>query len=393
MWIKKYTFLQGGSFQKNGGNPEGECLYGKKIMIRGRESVGLASPFTWSQKKTKHPPKIRVFFRKSDTIRCSLLLPEIAVVLSMKNFFLLIIAAVVCLVRPAFAGSEVVVLQSSRLLPYEQARHGVEQVLAARLSSSGAKSIQPPEISLFVLSEEAELRLLKSGIESRKPQLVVAIGGKALAFAAALTTNTPVVYLLVPNPKQIIKGRGNVTGVEMIIPPARQLEGLAAVLPHAKRIGVLYDPEKTSGLITQARAGAAKLRIELVAEKTRSAKEVPELLAGLRGRIDAFWILPDLTVVTPHTLEKILLFSFAEKIPVLSFSGLEAGAAVTVTFDLIAMGERAGELAREILQGGNAGELAPVLPDKIKIELNRKVLKKLGSDYRPETVARPEPRS
>ncbi|MDA8165508.1 MAG: ABC transporter substrate binding protein [Desulfobacteraceae bacterium] len=304
----------------------------------------------------------------------------------MKKILFPIILLLAFLAQPAFAGPSVVVLQSSRLLPYEQARQGLDKVLADHPPSSGAKSIQAADTSLFVLSEETEPQFLKSLIEAKHPQLVVAIGGKALAFAASLATDKPIVYLLVPDAKQILKGRRNVTGVEMTIPPARQLEGLAAVLPRAKRIGVIYDPEKTSGLVAEARDAAAKLGMALVVEKTSSSKEVPDLLARLRGRIDAFWLLPDLTVVTPQTLEKILLFSVMEKIPVLSFSEkhLEAGAAVAVTFDLPAMGEKAGELAWDVLQGGKACKVSAVLPDKVKIEINRTVLQKLGSDYRPE---------
>jgi putative ABC transport system substrate-binding protein len=308
---------------------------------------------------------------------------------SMKTILLLITATLVCLVPPAFAGSGVVVLQSSNLRAYEQARQGIERVLAGRIPSHGAKSIHQPDTGLFVLSEEADLRFLKFAIENQQPELLVAIGGKALAFATELKVSLPIVYLLVPSPEPIVKERRNVTGVAMAIPPGRQLESFRSVLPGTKRIGTIYNPEKSSKFIAEAQAGAAKLGIELYTEKARSSKQVPELLAGLRGRIDAFWILPELTVLTPQAMESILLFSVAGKIPVLSFSDkyLKAGAAVAVTFDLGAMGEKAGELAWNILKGGYAGGLPPVMPGKIKIEINRKVLDKLGRDYHPEAVA------
>jgi putative ABC transport system substrate-binding protein len=305
------------------------------------------------------------------------------------NNILLLVASFFCLVGPAFAGSKVVVLQSSRLIPYEQARLGFDRILTGRIPSRGAKSIQPTDLSLFILSEEDDLQLLRHTIEVEHPEVLVAIGAKALAFATVLKTDRPIVYLLVPNPKPIVKGRKNVTGVEMTIPPARQLAGLIAVLPDAKRVGTIYGPRNSSRFIAKAQAAAARLGIELLAEKARSPKQVPELLANLRGKIDSFWILPDLTVLTPQTLEKILLFSLIEKAPVLSFSEkyLEEGAAVAVTFDLAAMGKKAGELTWKILQGGNVNTLPPVSSDKIKIEVNDKVLDKLGRDYNPEAFA------
>ncbi|MEJ2034341.1 MAG: ABC transporter substrate binding protein [Deltaproteobacteria bacterium] len=290
------------------------------------------------------------------------------------NNILLLAASFFCLVGPAFAGSKVVVLQSSRLIPYEQARLGFDRILTERIPSRGSKSIQPTDLSLFILSEEDDLQLLRHTIEVEHPEVLVAIGAKALAFATVLKTDRPIVYLLVPNPKPIVRGRKKVTGVEMTIPPARQLAGLTAVLPDAN---------------AKAQAAAARLGIELLAEKARSPKQVPELLANLRGKIDSFWILPDLTVLTPQTLEKILLFSLIEKAPVLSFSEkyLEEGAAVAVTFDLAAMGKKAGELTWKILQGGNVNALPPVSSDKVRIEVNDKVLDKLGRDYNPEAFA------
>lgn len=302
---------------------------------------------------------------------------------------LLPFVAFFCLAGPASASSKVVVLQSSRLLPYEQARQGLDRILTERIPSRGSKSIQPTDLSLFILSEEGDPRFLRLTIETEHPEVLVAIGAKALAFAATLKTDRPIVYLLVPSPKSIVKGRRNVTGVEMTIPPARQLAGLIAVLPDAKRVGTIYDPRNSSQFIAKAQAAAAKLGIELLAEQALSPKQVPELLTNFRGKIDSFWILPDLTVLTPQTLEKILLFSLTEKVPVLSFSEkyLKEGAAVAVTFDLAAMGKEAGELTWKILQGGNVNTLPPVSADKVRIEVNDKVLDKLGRDYNPGTFA------
>lgn len=307
----------------------------------------------------------------------------------MKKVFPLLITAFFCLTRLALAGPSVVELQSSRLLPYEQARQGLEQMLTGQSPAAGIKSIQAASLSRVVLGRRSDRQSLKFTLQADPPQLLVAIGAKALAFAVSLDIDRPIVYLLVPDPKPIIQGRRKVTGVRMMIPPARQIEGFTAVLPSIKRIGTIYDPRHSAKLVAQARTEAARLGIELRAEKASSPEQVPELLSRLRGKIDSFWILPDLTVLTPQTLKKIFFFSFSEKIPVLSFSEryLSAGAAVAVSFNLTAMGEKAGKLALEILQGQEADALPPVYADKVKIVINREVLDKLGRPYCPEAFA------
>jgi putative tryptophan/tyrosine transport system substrate-binding protein len=308
----------------------------------------------------------------------------------MKKFILLILAAATALAEPALAASEIVVLQSSRLLPYEQARQGLERSFIERPFVRGVKSIHSSNLGHFVLSEEPDPRRLRQKIENEKSRLLVAIGSNALALASDFTT-IPVVYIMVPNPEPLIGRHRSVTGVGMVMPPDRQLKELMKVLPAVQRIGVIYDPRTSGGLIAKARKAAAGQGLELVAEQASSAKEVPALLEGMRGRIDGYWLLPELTVLTPRTIEEILLFSIRNHIPVLSFSEryLEAGAALAITYDSASMGETAGELAMEILQGSNGGQLPPILPENVSVAVNHKVIEKMGISLTPNAAAVP----
>jgi putative tryptophan/tyrosine transport system substrate-binding protein len=309
-----------------------------------------------------------------------------------KQPLLLIIAAILALARP-FPGhaAEVLVLQSSRLLPYEQARQGFEAIIAERPLMHGVKSIQAGDLRFIVLSEEPDQRRLESMIRREKPALLVVIGSNGLDLARKFPA-IPIVYLLVPNPGVLIENHSGMTGVAMTMPPREQLRGFARVLPWSKRIGLIYDHARSGEMMIQARAAATELDIELIAERAASAKEVPALLAKLQGRIDAIWLLPDLTVLTPQTMEEILLFSFKNSIPVLSFSEkfLEAGAAVAVSYDPVAMGEKAGELAREVLQDPRRGKQPPALPDEVKITINHRSMKKINLDFNERAAVAPE---
>jgi putative tryptophan/tyrosine transport system substrate-binding protein len=306
----------------------------------------------------------------------------------MKRIIPLIIGALLLLAGSDAAASEIVVLQSSRLLPYEQARQRLEQSLTERPLLRGVKSILPDELDHFVLSEEPDFRHLRQNIANGKPRLLVAIGSNALAVAGDFPA-IPIVYLLVPEPEPLISRHGSATGVSMTMPLTVQLKEMTRVLPKVGRLGVIHDPRSTGGIIAEARKAAAGAGLELIIAEAGNPREVPALLDRLRGKVDAYWLLPDLTVLTPRIIEEILLFSIRNDIPVLSFSEkyLEAGAALAITYDAADMGEKAAELSREILQGADAGRMAPVQPDRVSIAINQKILRKMGIPFKPTATA------
>src|SRR5512132_2175918 len=58
----------------------------------------------------------------------------------------------------------------------------------------------------------------------------------------------------------------------------RQFSAMRSVLPSLKRIGVLYDPEKTGHLVEEARLLAKSMGLELIAKQVNTEKEVPPAL-------------------------------------------------------------------------------------------------------------------
>jgi putative ABC transport system substrate-binding protein len=155
---------------------------------------------------------------------------------------------------------------------------------------------------------------------------------------------------------------------------------LQEVLYQVKRVGLLYDPSKTGFFVKKALYSSEKLGIKLIVKEVHSPKDVPSMLDSMKDGIDAFWMLPDTTVVTPETVEYLLLFSLENKIPVLTFSDkyLDLGAMISVSIDAFDIGRQAGEMAKEILSGSDIKNLPRVHAQKAVLTLNLKVAKKLG---------------
>ena len=131
----------------------------------------------------------------------------------------------------------------------------------------------------------------------------------------------PIVYLMVLNPQSVLSGQANIRGISMQIPYQKQIRMFLNTLPGTRTVGLLYDPARTGYFVEQAKTFAESIGIEIIARKIHRAKDVPAGILDLKGKIDVFWMLPDLTVVTPETVEFMLLFSIENKLPLLTASG------------------------------------------------------------------------
>lgn len=288
--------------------------------------------------------------------------------------------AVLLAAAPAAHGFEIVAVESARLAPYETAMEAFRAEVDEATGAAGPRTAVDPGLTRLVLTEPGARDRLEAILEGRRPDLLLAVGNGALRALQAVD-DVPILYLLAPSLDAALAGRSNVTGVRMEIPAARWLDTLAAALPTAVRVGLVYDPRRTGRMVAEARAAARAHGLSLVAEAVDRAPEVPAALDRLASRIDAYWMLPDLTVVTPQTVESLLLFSLERRVPVLTFSEkyLDRGATLALTLDFAAMGRQAGGMARRILAGVPPARIPAEAPAAIRVQVNRTVAEKLGT--------------
>ena len=286
-----------------------------------------------------------------------------------KNYINIIFILIFPFFSPGFAKAEhkIIAVQSVRIKPYEK-------------TIEGFKSVTVSEIKRIVISELNDANIIKT-INSFKPDIVLAIGMGALQVVKEIK-DIPVVYMMVLNPASIISGEKNIFGVSMSIPPEKQLGLLLNVIPHVKNIGLLYDPDRTGYIVKDAMIAAGKMNINLIAKEIQNSRDVPSELLGMRKNIDVFWMLPDLTLITPATIEFLLLFSLQNKIPVLAFSDkyVELGALMSISIDPFDIGRQAGEIANAIVSGRDLKSIKKVDARKPLISINTNIARKLEID-------------
>jgi putative ABC transport system substrate-binding protein len=292
-----------------------------------------------------------------------------------KNLSIIIFLSLIMLQVAAAAGQEAVVVQSARFAPYEEALKGFQRVCRA-------------DITRIVISELKRKNVVER-IDEINPDIIIAIGMDAL-LKVKMIRDIPIVYLMILNPQSIISGEKNISGISMHISREKQLLILSEALPHVKRVGLVYDPEQTGYFVERARETAASMGLDLIANEVHSARDVPSSIKDLEGKIDAFWMIPDTTVITPETVEFLLIFSLENKTPILTFSEkyVELGALISIDTDPLAMGSQAGEMANRILSEKDYAYVERTDAKKEIIHINLKIAKNLGITMDEELLAR-----
>ncbi len=265
----------------------------------------------------------------------------------------------------AEAGHEIIAVQSAHMKPFEEAIRGFERSCDANLQR--------------IIISESEGKDVVREIKLKRPDMVLAVGPDALGIVKRIK-DIPIVYLMIPNPPSALSGQENITGVSMNIPPRKQLQALLQTLPRAKRVGLLYDPKNTGYLVGEVRQAAGEMDIVLMAREIHHAREVATSAMEMKNDIDVFWMLPDVTVMTPETVEFLVLFSLKYRIPLLAPSEkwLDLGAFVSTGIDAFDMGIQAGDMANNILSGTQVKNVQQALARKYVVSTNLMVAGKLG---------------
>ena len=278
-------------------------------------------------------------------------------------------------IRPVL-GQEVIAIKSQDLPLYQLALDGFKKIYSGKLEEFTLRGDPNP------------LERIGEAIQSRSPYLILSIGLLATQVAKANFQQTPILFCMLFDPERFSLSGPNMTGITLEPSPAELFPRTKAVLPAVKRIGVLYDPEKSGKLIDEATKDAEALGISLVAAPVSSDKALPNAMRTLLGKIDLLWMVPDSTVVTPQSLDFLFLFSFENNIPILGFSEdlVRRGAVLAFSPDYTAIGEQAGRLALKILGGEDPGRL-PLRPaEHVRLSINLKTAAKLGIKLSPSAL-------
>ncbi len=271
--------------------------------------------------------------------------------------------------------AEVAILKSADLAAYNQAVAGFKAIMP---SSDEFNMKGSPKLS----QEQVEL------IRKTNASILFAVGSKAAQVAKEKFPDIPVIFCMVLDPAKHDLKAPNMTGIRLEVPIERQFRAMRSVLPSLKRIGVLYDPEKTGHLVDEARLLAKSMGLDLVVKQVNTEKEVPPTLRALLSQVEALWLVPDSTVLTEDSLKFVLGTALDFNVPVIGFSSelVRRGALVGLSVSYEDVGRQAGLLAKKILIEQYRPSPTTFPPERLHLALNLKTARFLGIVIPQEVV-------
>lgn len=284
-----------------------------------------------------------------------------------------IILNLAVLIAPLHA-HEVVILKSANIAAYNQA-------------VIGFKSSMPADTTFIEYDLKGDPhagRMYAGKIRASGADLVLAVGSKAAISARLEIFDIPVVYCMVLHPAKYDLKAANMVGVSVKIPIGQQLGTLRAVMPNLKRIGYLYDPDKTPPLPAEVTAQARHLGITFIDRQVRAVEQVPMALRELLPEVDVLWLISDSTILTEESFTFLLRAAFDRHVPVIGFDPEFArrGALISFWVDSSDIGREAAHVAQTILSGSAAPPPKAFIP-KQRMALNLGTAEYLGITIPP----------
>jgi putative ABC transport system substrate-binding protein len=281
-----------------------------------------------------------------------------------------LLALVVPLVAAAQSRPRVVVVKSSPLATYSAVVAGFTAEVQAEVAEVTLEESAPAATRLF------------QRIAAQKPSLVLAIGPLAANTARrSLGEQVPVLFAMVPYYEKYGLEGPQVTGIALTSDFRPELAALKAVLPGAKRVGILHDPRYSASLVESAQAAAGEVGLSIVPLEVDAQAKVEKVLAGARDKVEALLMVVDKTVGNAAVVQQLIAFAGAQRIPLVALtpSQVREGATLALSPNPTAIGQQAGRLANRIIhEKVNPGAMAVSQPEGLDLAINLAAASKLG---------------
>ena len=277
--------------------------------------------------------------------------------------------------RPAFPG-EIAALISDDTEAYKT------------VLSNFKKNLPQERVSEFNMKGDLDIgKKIIAQIKALNPSVLLTVGAKASEIAAKQAGGIPQVYCMVFNPFELGLQSDNQTGVLMVASPDSQFAAFKSILPGLKRLGVVYNPQKTLPLVEAAKNAASRSDLEIIERHVSSSGEIAQNLKELVPQVGAIWLIPDTTVVSRDTFSYLLQNTVDRKVPIFAFSeGLvKSGALASFSPDYSEIGKEAAKLADKISSGASPKILPPVYP-RGDLYLNLNTAQTLGVKISPDII-------
>jgi putative ABC transport system substrate-binding protein len=306
-----------------------------------------------------------------------------------KNLFivLLTVLAALCLCeQPAYAQKtqKILIVKSKNISSYNQAIDGFKQQSLPEWNLT--------QYDLGGTTKNASDMIYQ--INENKPDLVLAVGAKALVALNQAKIKQPVVFCMAMKPSAYDLQEINVTGISLTISPEEQFNILTSLTPKVERLGVLLWKTAPPELLQTVVTLAQNQQVEIVPIELESEKEIPQKLRTVVGRIDALWMLDDAYIHSKETLDFVVSLTIKNNIRFMAISEVfvREGAMISLSPSYFDNGKQTAKLVRKIFDQNLQPKDIPISyhenPDLV---INTETARKIGVNIPLDVLDKAKP--
>ncbi|HEX9125261.1 MAG TPA: ABC transporter substrate-binding protein [Methylomirabilota bacterium] len=241
----------------------------------------------------------------------------------------------------------------------------------------------------WAAGKRERLTELATDLVRLKMDVIVAAGTLAAEAARRATTTMPIVFAGVGDPvgsglvSSLAHPGGNITGVTLLSTElaGKRLQILRELLPRLTRVTLLAhrNVSTTPLLISEMRAAAAQLGIQLAVQEMNVAADLPDAFSAMqRERAQA--LVVQLNPVTAENTNRIVELAAQHRLPAMYYvrEFVDPGGLVSYGPHLHENYRQAATLVDKILKGTRPSDLPIEQPTKFELVVNLKAAKALG---------------
>ncbi|MFJ5790640.1 ABC transporter substrate-binding protein [Lysinibacillus sp. NPDC093197] len=256
------------------------------------------------------------------------------------------------------------------------------------IEDSGLKVEYDPQIAQ---GDNSLNTTIANNLVSANVDLIFANSTPSAQAAATATSDIPIIFTSVTDAvgAQLIesmeKPGKNVTGTIDLHPET--ISKTVAFLKElgAKNVGMVYNAGEQNSVaqVTEVKKVMAEQGLEVKEASAATSADVKQAAESLIGKVDAFYIITDNTVVS--ALESVIDVANANKLPLIvgELDSVERGGLAAFGFEYYDIGYEAGQMAVKILKGeATAADTPAQYPQNLKLVVNKKVADDLGIEIK-----------
>ncbi|HAU8250148.1 TPA: ABC transporter substrate-binding protein [Vibrio vulnificus] len=218
------------------------------------------------------------------------------------------------------------------------------------------------------------------------PDVLVGIATPTAQALVSATRSIPVVFTAVTDPvgaklvKSMEQPGKNVTGLSDLSPVSQHVDLIKELLPHAKAIGVVYNPGEANAvtLVELLKKSAAEKGLKVVESTALKSADVQSATQAIAAKSDVIYAPTDNTVAS--AIEGMIVAANQAKKPVFggATSYVEKGAIAGLGFDYYQVGVQTADYVVAILEGQEPGKLDVKVATGSDLVVNQGIAEKLG---------------